>query len=199
MTEIMILSPVGIKGKSSIKLDYIENVEDQSKVIDTIVDSWKLNDTTEIDVFRCNITSQFVMANTRIPCMYVSAYHISSIRMVSLYSFFIYFKITKLPETAKDLINHELEGEFETELKINENVKKLNSIITKFPGEKKVVKIFKKLTELPEMKQQIKTILEERREKLDDVMNFSGKIPKVTLSLVNLCDKDDKEISELIN
>jgi hypothetical protein len=188
----------GIKKRKQIKIEHINNIslKKDQYIEDILVDECKVMKDVYSEVYQCNITDLFLMTSKKLPVFYTSVMYERPFKKVLLFRIYLFFTIESDIKDIDQLLSKQITGKFSFELLINNQKKEIDGDIGIFPGEKKMKKKILNFTKTNEMKELIKTLMEEVNDKLreqykDEIVSY-----KMPTNIISLKDYELSESSE---
>lgn len=130
----------GVQGKSKIKIIPQGKMElrQSESIPDKLIAEQVLMKGIAVTAYACNILDQHLMRSKTQPILYVDVVMQRKIRSVSLCRIYLYFTITSIVRSGKELLNRELAGNYELKMLINGDDTVLEEIDS-FPGTIEIV------------------------------------------------------------
>lgn len=178
----------GIRNKSQIKVNHVQNMslKENEYISDDLLKNYKISDLVVGEIYSCNITDVFLMSSKKLPIYYVSAIYERPLRRILLFRIYLYFNIETEINSAEQLLNEPLNGNFSLEICIDNKKKELDSKLEKYLGDEKIMNKLENFTMLDEMKELLDNLVEEAnlkiREEYGNDFEYE-EIPKKTISL----------------
>ena len=187
----------GVVDKSAIKIKPLGIVElkENEKMKDTAYTVIQINNEINGYVFLCNISEHYLMANKKLPVMYVMLDYYKSLLKKQLFRVYLYFTITDEVTSEKHLLKDELKGYFSFELELEGKMVELDVSLEVFKGRKKVIEKFESILKDDDMKKiytELIKIAEKSRKKMAGSYTQVNNPPKITFSVK---DKVDEKIA----
>lgn len=179
----------GVTGKSSVKISHMDTVtlDEDQKLSDTCLDTFRIKKFVEGEIFACNITNHYLMSTRKQPVMYINVRWNKYFTKPVLYKLYLYFTIESEVKSSEEFLTKPLSGKYSLEIKIGDKVKELDAKIGEFPGEEEVIHLLKNFTLTGEMVGVVNDIISEEEKRRHDMFakDFEQykEVPKPTVKL----------------
>lgn len=193
-------SAIGVKGKNAINIKKVATIpeSDVTRVNDTMLERFYLKDGNIQDLaatFVCAHLDTFLMKTKKIPMLYTTVTHITTVTKIELFTFHLYFQIEDQIETKEKFLTKDIYGSFSMELSIGDDTTVLDSGVDVFPGSQEMIEKMRQFVKSDEMISMlpdlIKTGIKKHQERMNKEHGYKyeykeSEIPKPSISM----DKD---------
>ncbi len=185
----------GIKDTNKAKITHVNNMENNQIINDNFHDSYKIDEDTTGDIYKCNISDRFLMSTKELPLFYINVILKKFMQSTLLFKLCFYFNVESNLQNVEDLLDKEIEGSFSVVILVNNHKKVLNSDIKNFKGDEEHLEQLKKFTKddqmIDLMNSMKEDIISNLRKQYGDRYHLPSSPPKKIISLKNY-GKDEK-------
>lgn len=187
----------GIKNTNKAKITHIKNIEMENNQIinDNFHDAYKIDEDTTGNIYKCNISDNFLMSTKELPLFYINIILKKFMQNILLLKLCFYFNVESDIKSAEDLLDKEIEGSFSIVILVNNHKRVLDTDIKNFKGEEEHLEQLKKFTQSDQMRDLMdsmkKDIIDNLRKQYGNRYHLPSSPPKKFISLKNY-GKDDK-------
>lgn len=144
----------GIKDTNKAKITHVNNIEmvKNQLINDTFYDAYKIDDDTTGNIYKCNISDDYLMSSKELPLFYINVVLKKFMQNTLLFKLCFYFNIGSDIQSVQDLLDKEVEGSFSVIIIVNNHKKVLDADIKNFKGEEKHLEQLREFTKGDHMK-----------------------------------------------
>lgn len=188
LTAIFTLN--GIKKTNQIKIDHVNNMGllQHQYVADTLLEQYDIFGDVYGELFQCNITDLYLMASKKLPMLYANVVYEKPLQKVLLYRIYLFFTIESEIKDIKQLLSKPITGKFSFELSINDQKKVIDNDVGNYIGHTRMQKRIMNFTKADDMKDLIKSLVEEVDEKLREQYKEELDLYKMPTNIISLKD-----------
>ena len=186
----------GIKDTNKAKITHVNNIEMEGNQIinDNFHDAYKIYEATTGNIYKCNISDNFLMSTKELPLFYINVILEKFMQKILLFKLCFYFNVESDIKSVEDLLDNDIDGSFSVVILVNNHKKVLDSNIKTFKGEEEHLEQLKKFTKSDQMMNLINSmkedIISKLRKQYGDRYNLPSAPPKKFISLKDY-GKDD--------
>jgi hypothetical protein len=178
----------GVKDKKKVKIIHVQNIplKESEYIADTLLSSYDISDSVKGEIYLCNITHVFLMSSIKLPMLYVSVIYERPLRSVLLFRIYLCFNIETKVQSAEQLLNRSLNGNFSLEICIESQRKEIDNKLEKYPGDEKIIEKLKNFTMTDVMKELNENLIGDANQQLKSEYSKEfeyDELPKATISL----------------
>lgn len=162
----------GCEDEQKITIKYTGNIviKQGDEINDILMDRFDLSDDVVCEIYKCRITTEYLMHNNQLPVIYARVIYEKPLKRILLFKICLYFtiddKVCNNIKNMDQLLTDKLDGIFFEEIEMSCSVQTINNDIKKYPGDEFIYKKLSSFISSDEMQEMISSLIADINYKL---------------------------------